>query len=99
MGIRRWLRRIERDSKDARDTVILLDVESGEEIEAPRDVFLRILASAYHEEEPDPEIVPLLHRLDRLVFRDNGEPVFLEDMRHSGKTAAQHAWLAEQGEE
>jgi hypothetical protein len=86
-GLRRWLRRIERDSRETSDTSTLLDVESGEEIEAPRNAFLLILEAATSE-EPDPAVAPLLDRLDRLVHRDNGEPVFLSDMRFSGKSAS-----------
>jgi hypothetical protein len=87
MGIRRWLRRVERDSKESADTIWLIDTETGEEIEAPRNVFLLILEAATSE-EPDPAVAPILDRLDRLVYRDNGEQVFLSDMRWSGKTAA-----------
>jgi hypothetical protein len=72
VGIRRWLRRIERSSRESADTMVLLDTETGEQFEAPRDAFLRMLASL-GDEEPEPQIAPLVDRLDRLVLRDTGE--------------------------
>ncbi len=88
MGIRRWLRRIERDAKESGDTMTLIDTETGEEFEVPKTAFLLVLAAFDEEAEVDPKVVPLLGRLDRLVDRDTGEPFFLSDMRWSGKTAA-----------
>ncbi len=87
MGIKRWLRRIERDARESADTTVLVDEGTGETFEVPKDAFLRVMGS-FNGEEPDPEIVQILDRLDRLVYRDNGQPFFLSDMRHSGKTAA-----------
>ncbi len=99
MGLRRWLRRIERDSRETADTFVLLDTETGEEFEVPKSAFLLVLAAYDEEAKVDPKVVPLLGRLDRLVDRDTGEPFFLEDMTHSGKTASQQAWLEKQEEE
>ncbi len=87
MGIRRWLRRIERDARESADTIILLDQETGETFEAPKGAFLHVLASL-GDEEPDPAIAPLLDRLGRLVVRDTGERFWLEDMTHTGRAAA-----------
>jgi hypothetical protein len=66
---------------------VLVDTQSGEEFEVPKTVFLHVIAS-FDDEEPDPQIEPLLDRLDRLVDRDTGEPFFLKDMRFSGKAAS-----------
>ena len=86
MALRRWLRRIERDARASADTYILVDEETGEEFEAPKGAFLRVLCAT--EEEPDPAIAPLLDRLERLYYLDSGERFWLEDMTHTGKTAA-----------
>ncbi len=92
MGIRRWLRRVERDSKESADTMTLLDTETGEEFEVPRYAALYVLASSLDDEEDVyreyPWMRPLGPRLHRLVDRDSGEPFFLSDMTHTGKTAA-----------
>jgi hypothetical protein len=87
MGIRRWLRRIERDARESADTTVLVDTETGEEFEVPKDVFLHVMGS-FDDAELDPEIAPLLDRLDRLVYSSTGERFWLEDMTHTGKTAA-----------
>ncbi len=87
MGIRRWLRRIERDARESADTTVLVDQETGEEFEVSKHVFLHVMGS-FNGEEPDPEITPLLDRLDQLVYRDTGERFWLADMRHTGKAAA-----------
>ena len=87
MGIRSWLRRIERDAREAADTTVLVDEETGEEFEVPKDAFLRVMGS-FDDAEPDPQISPLLDRLDRLVYSSTGERFWLEDMTHAGKTAA-----------
>jgi hypothetical protein len=86
-GLRRWLRRVERDSKESSDRMILLDTETGEEFSVPSNAFLLVLEVAAGG-EPDPRVQPLLDRLDRLVDRDTGEPFWLEDMTHTGKAAA-----------
>ena len=64
-----------------------MDEETGEVFEAPRAAFLHVLASL-DDEEPGPEIAPLLDRVDRLVYRDWGQRFWLTDMTHTGKTAA-----------
>jgi hypothetical protein len=87
MGIRRWLRRIERDARESADTCVLLDERTGEEFEVPKDVFLHVMG-AFAGDEPDPKIAQILDRLDRLVYRDSGQPFWVEDMTHTGKTAA-----------
>lgn len=87
MGIRRWLRRIERDARESSDMTVLVDEETGEEFEVPKGAFLLAMAS-FGDEEPEPEMAPLLDRLDRLVYRDTSEPFFVSDMRHTGKAAA-----------
>ncbi len=87
MGIRCWLRRIERDARESADTTVLVDEETGEEFEVPKDAFLRVMGS-FGDEEPDPQIAPLLDRLDRLVYLNIGKPFWVEDMTHTGKTAA-----------
>jgi hypothetical protein len=87
MGIRSWLRRIERDAKETSGTFVLVDTESGEEIEVSKNAFLAVLSSSLDdEEEPDPEIAPLLERLDRLVDRDTGEPFWLYPTRTAANT-------------
>jgi hypothetical protein len=88
VGIRRWLRKIERDSRESADTLILLDTQTGEEFEVPRTAFLLILAAFDEEAEVDPVVVPLLDRLDRLVIRDTGERFWLSDQTHTGRAAA-----------
>jgi hypothetical protein len=92
MGIRRWLRRIERDSKETADTMTLLDTETGEEFKVPRYAALDVLANALVDEEDVydryPWMKPILPRLNRLVDRDSGQPFFLEDMRHTSRAAA-----------
>jgi hypothetical protein len=79
--------RIERDARKSADTTVLVDEETREEFEVPKDAFLHVIGS-FDDEEPDPQIAPLLERLDRLVDRDTGEPFWLEDMTHTGKAAA-----------
>ena len=86
-SLRGWIRRAERAAKEASGTITLLDEESGETFVVPRDAFAYVIAS-YADEEPDPQIAPLLDRLDRLVYRDTGERFWLEDMTHTGKAAA-----------
>jgi hypothetical protein len=86
-GLRRWVRRIERDARGAGDTMTLVDTETNETFEVPKTAFLHVIGS-FDDEEPDPETAPLLERLDRLVDRDTGEPFWLEDMTHTGKAAA-----------
>jgi hypothetical protein len=66
---------------------VLVDEDTGEEFEASKDAFLRAMG-AFGDEELDPQIAPLLGRLDRLVYRESGQPFFVEDMTHSGKTAS-----------
>jgi hypothetical protein len=92
MGIRRWLRRIERDSKESADTITLLDTETHERFEVPRNAGLLVIANVLEDEEDlyheYPWMKEVLPRLNRLVDRDSGSPFFLEDMRWSGKTAA-----------
>ena len=87
-GLRRWMRRIERDARESSDTFVLIDTQTNETFEVPRTAFLHVLASFDDEEEPDPEIAPLLDRLPFLVDRDTGEPFFLEDNTHTGRAAA-----------
>jgi hypothetical protein len=79
--------RIERDARESADTTVLVDEETGEEFEVPKDAFLHVMGS-FGDEEPDPEIAPLLDRLDRLVYRNTGERFWVEDMTHTGKTAS-----------
>jgi hypothetical protein len=92
MGIRRWLRRVERDSRESADTITLVDTETGEEFSVPREASLLVMANVLEDEEDlydrYPWMKPILPRLNQLVHRDNGEPFFLEDMTHTGKTAA-----------
>jgi hypothetical protein len=71
MGLRRWLRRIEHDARESAGTCILVDEETSEEFKVPQDAFMRVLCAT--EEEPDPQIAPLLDRLQRL-FYTNGDP-------------------------
>jgi hypothetical protein len=66
---------------------VLLDEESGETFVVSKDAFAYVIAS-YADEEPAPEIAPLLDRLDRLVYFDTGERFWLEDMTPTGKAAA-----------
>ena len=87
-GLRRWARNLERDARATSGSMTLVDTESGEEFSVPKDAFLLVLASFNDEAEVDPEIQPLLDRLDRLVDRDTGERFWLADMTHTGKTAA-----------
>jgi hypothetical protein len=72
MGLRRWLRRIEHDARASADTCCLVDEETGEEFKVPQDAFLRVMSS-FGDDEPDPEIEPLLDRLQRLCYT-NGDP-------------------------
>jgi hypothetical protein len=89
MGIRSWLKRVERDAREAADTMWLVDVGTGEEFEVPNDMFLRIIGSFEDEEdEMDPLVAKLMPRLENLYCKDNGERFWLEDMTHTGKTAA-----------
>jgi hypothetical protein len=96
VNLRGWLRKIERDSKESADTIVVVDSENGDEIEVPRNAGLYVIANALEDEEDVyreyPWMKEFLPRLDRLVLRDSGEPFFLEDLRWSGKTA----WNAEQ---
>jgi hypothetical protein len=71
-GLRRWMRRVEHDAIESADMTVLVDEETGEEFKVPHDAFLRVLCAA-HGDEPDPEIAPLLDRLQRL-FYTNGDP-------------------------
>jgi hypothetical protein len=87
-GLRRWVRNLERTSRETDDMIVLVDVETNQTFSVPKTAFLDVLASFADEEEPDPEMAPLLERLDRLVARDTGERFWLEDMTHTGKTAA-----------
>jgi hypothetical protein len=87
MGLRRWLRRMERDAREAVDTTVLVDGKTGEEFEVPKDAFLHVMAS-FGDEAPEPQIAEILDCLDRLVYRETGEPFWLEDMTHTGRTAA-----------
>ena len=72
MGLRRWMRHLERDASETADTTILVDEEACETFSVPQDAFIRVMV-AVHDGEPDPEIAPLLDRLQRL-FYTNGEP-------------------------
>jgi hypothetical protein len=91
MGIRRWLRRIERDAKETSGTFVLVDVESGEEFEVPRYAALDVLANALVDEEDVylsyPWMKPILPRLNRPVDdRDTGEPFWLYPTRTAANT-------------
>jgi hypothetical protein len=88
MGIRRWLRKIERDSRETADMITLVDVESGEEFEMSKgallEMFVGVLDCAVNDDkEPDPAIQAILpteddpDKLERLVFRDTGEHFWL----------------------
>ncbi len=86
------MRNLERSAKESSGTFMLLDVETGEEFEVPRDAGMLMIAHALDDEEDVydryPWMRPLGPRLHRLVVRDSGEPFFLEDMRHTGKAAS-----------
>ncbi len=69
-GLRRWLRRVEHDARESADMIVLVDGETGETFQVPHDAFMRVLCAA-HGDEPDPEIAPLLDRLQRLVYTDS----------------------------
>jgi hypothetical protein len=84
--LKHTLRRIERDARESADTTVLIDTETGEAFEVSKGAFLHVMGS-FGDEEPDPEIAPLLDRLDRLVYRDTGELFFVSDMRFTGKAA------------
>ena len=85
-SLRHWIRRAEKAARASSDEVVLLDEESGETFQVPRDAFPRVLGSLMVE-DPDPDVAQILDRLDRLVYPD-GTRFWLEDMRWSGKTAA-----------
>ena len=86
-GLRGWIRRAERAAKASSDEIKLLDEESGETFQVPRDAFPKVLGSLMVE-DPDDDVAQILDRLDRLVYFDTGERFWLEDMRWSNKTAA-----------
>jgi hypothetical protein len=85
VGLRRWLKRVERDSKESSGTYTLIDTETGEEFEVPRDAGMLVIAHALEDEEDVyslyPWMRPLGSRLHRLVDRDTGEPFFLYPTR------------------
>jgi hypothetical protein len=91
-GLRRWARNLERDARESVDTYVLLDTETGEEFEVPKNAGLLVIANALVDEEDlyqmYPWMEPLGPRLHRLVDRDTGDPFFLEDIRHTGKAAS-----------
>ena len=96
-AVRRWIRRVERcqrcgrhkDRRGRRDRQGI----PGTTHPVPRDAVLRVLCSAVDESElDDPRIGALLDeddhdKLHRLVFKETGDPFFLESMVHTGKTA------------
>ena len=84
-GLRHWIRRAERAARASSDEITLLDEESGETFQVPRDAFPRVLGSLMVE-DPDDDVAQILDRLDRLVYPD-GTRFWLEDMRWSNKTA------------
>ena len=68
---------------------VLVDSETGQEYEAPEDIFLRVMGSLGGEEpEPDPLVAEIIGRLNWLYYRESGEPFWLRDMTHTGKAAA-----------
>ena len=83
-------RRIARLKARAQSTrSVLVDSETGEEYEAPEDIFLRVMGSLGGEEpEPDPLVAEIIDRLNWLYYRESGELFWLRDMTHTGKAAA-----------
>jgi hypothetical protein len=68
---------------------VLVDSETGEEYEAPEDIFLRVMGALGSEEpEPDPLVAEIIDRLNWLYYRESGEAFWLRDMTHTGKAAA-----------
>jgi hypothetical protein len=91
-GLRRWARNLERGAKESADTMTLLDTETHETFEVPRNAGLLVIANVLKDEEDlyheYPWMKEVLPRLNQLVHRDNGSPFFLEDMTHTGKAAS-----------
>jgi len=76
------VRKVERGARESSGEIVLLDEESGEQFVVSRDAFLRVLASFGDDGgDLDPEVAPLLDRLDRLVVRDSGERFWLAPTR------------------
>jgi hypothetical protein len=96
MGIRRWLRRVERDSRETSEWVVLIDERDGSTHQVPRDAFLQILGSLEPDvmntpeeerSELEPWMLEVLPRLQHLYFTD-GSPFWLSDQTHTGKAAS-----------
>jgi hypothetical protein len=95
-GLRRWMRNLERNARETSGWMVLIDERDGSTYQVPKDAFLQLLGSLEpdvmntpEEERPEPEpwMLEVAPRLQHL-YDTNGNPFWLEDMRWSGKTAA-----------